>query len=89
MAGRRASGAIWAWKPGGQGLVHITQIRDGFVESVEDELSQGQEVEVRIENLDVDAGKMGDLVAKKELKSPSTGMHRRLLVTPRLVDEAA
>ena len=26
------------------GLVHITQIRDGFVESVEDELSVGQEV---------------------------------------------
>eukprot|EP00409_Alexandrium_fundyense_P000510 CAMPEP_0185912946 /NCGR_PEP_ID=MMETSP0196C-20130402/42835_1 /TAXON_ID=2932 /ORGANISM="Alexandrium fundyense, Strain CCMP1719" /LENGTH=100 /DNA_ID=CAMNT_0028634283 /DNA_START=415 /DNA_END=713 /DNA_ORIENTATION=+ len=29
------------------GLVHITQIRDGFVESVEDELSVGQEVQVR------------------------------------------
>ena len=40
------------------GLVHITQIRDGFVESVEDELSEGQEVEVRIESVDVDAGKM-------------------------------
>ena len=26
-----------------RGLVHITQIRDGFVESVEDELSVGQE----------------------------------------------
>eukprot|EP00435_Cladocopium_sp_Y103_P021449 s3910_g5.t1 len=32
------------------GLVHITQIRDGFVESVEDELSVGQEVEVRIDS---------------------------------------
>mmetsp|Transcript_3052 Transcript_3052/g.5329 ORF Transcript_3052/g.5329 Transcript_3052/m.5329 type:complete len:451 (+) Transcript_3052:42-1394(+) len=40
------------------GLVHITQIRDGFVESVEDELSVGQEVEVRIESVDVDSGKM-------------------------------
>lgn len=40
------------------GLVHITQIRDGFVESVEDELSVGQEVEVRIESVDSDSGKM-------------------------------
>jgi len=40
------------------GLVHITQIRDGFVEQVEDELSVGQEVEVRIEFVDVDNGKM-------------------------------
>ena len=40
------------------GLVHITQIRDGFVESVEDELSTGQEVEVRVESVDIDAGKM-------------------------------
>ena len=40
------------------GLVHITQIRDGFVESVEDELSAGQEVEVRVESVDADAGKM-------------------------------
>jgi len=39
------------------GLVHITQIRDGFVESVEDELSVGQEVQVRITS--VADGKMG------------------------------
>jgi len=40
------------------GLVHITQIRDGFVESVEDELSEGQEVQVRVTSVDVDSGKM-------------------------------
>ena len=53
--------------------MHITQIRDGFVESVEDELSQGQEVEVRIENLDVDAGKMGHLVPLRAQKAPRRG----------------
>merc|ERR1719493_687040 len=41
------------------GLVHITAIRDGFVESVDDELSAGQEVQVRIESVDTAAGKMG------------------------------
>jgi len=40
------------------GLVHITQIRDGFVESVEDELEVGQEVKVRVQSVDTDAGKM-------------------------------
>lgn len=40
------------------GLVHITQIRDGFVESVEEELSVGQEVQVRVESVDIGLGKM-------------------------------
>jgi len=40
------------------GLVHITQIRDGFVESVEDELEAGQEVKVRVLSVDTGAGKM-------------------------------
>ncbi|CAK0867114.1 unnamed protein product [Prorocentrum cordatum] len=40
------------------GLVHITQIKDGFVESVEDELEVGQEVQVRVVSVDTGAGKM-------------------------------
>merc|ERR1719373_442386 len=40
------------------GLVHITQIRDGFVENVEDEVEVGQDVKVRVQSVDVDAGKM-------------------------------
>merc|ERR1719356_877453 len=40
------------------GLVHITQIKDGFVESVEDELEAGQEVEVRVVSVDTGMGKM-------------------------------
>ncbi|CAE8743493.1 unnamed protein product [Polarella glacialis] len=40
------------------GLVHITQIKDGYVESVEDELSEGQEVQVRVQSVDMGAGKM-------------------------------
>lgn len=47
--------------PGGEqadGLVHVTQIRDGFVERVEDELQEGQEVKVRIQSVDTFSGKM-------------------------------
>ncbi|CAK0810503.1 unnamed protein product [Prorocentrum cordatum] len=40
------------------GLVHITQIKDGFVENVADELEPGQEVKVRVVSVDVGAGKM-------------------------------
>jgi len=40
------------------GLVHITRIREGFVENIEDEAEVGQEIDVRIESVDIDAGKM-------------------------------
>jgi len=40
------------------GLVHITAIKDGFVEDVNDEVSPGDEVQVRIISVDAFAGKM-------------------------------
>merc|ERR1719476_152017 len=46
------------------GLVHITQIRDGFVESVEDELEIGQEVKVRV--VSVDGGKLSLSMKEEE-----------------------
>lgn len=41
------------------GLVHITQIKDSFVENVRDELSVGQEVKVRVLNVDMEKQKLG------------------------------
>jgi len=40
------------------GLVHISQIRDGFVEDVYAEVEVGQEVQVRIQSVDLERGKM-------------------------------
>ncbi|CAE6970368.1 ypfD [Symbiodinium natans] len=40
------------------GLVHISKLQDGFVDNVEDVVQVGQEVKVRIEGVDLDAGKM-------------------------------
>ena len=40
------------------GLVHVSQIKDGFVDNVDDELSVGQEVQVRVQSVDIDAGRM-------------------------------
>merc|ERR1719204_2278523 len=51
-----------------QGLVHISQVKDGFVERLEDELEVGQEVRVRVQSVDVDAGKMS-LSLKDEAES--------------------
>jgi len=41
------------------GLVHITKIRDGFIESVEEELEVGQTVQVRIESVETMSNKLG------------------------------
>jgi len=52
----------------GDGLVHVTQIRDGFVESVEAELEVGQEVKARVLSVDAGQGKMS-LSLKDEAES--------------------
>lgn len=41
-----------------QGLVHISQIKDGFIEDPGEELEMDQEVQVRVVSVDADAGKM-------------------------------
>lgn len=41
-----------------QGLVHITQIKDGFVDSVDSEVSVGQAVKVRVISVDTAGGKI-------------------------------
>merc|ERR1712032_925854 len=54
------------------GLVHITQIRDGFVESVEDEVEVGQEVQVRVLGVDIENSKMSlSMIAEGEGGRPS------------------
>merc|ERR1719468_309640 len=42
----------------GDGLVHVSQIKDGFVEDVSNEVEIGQEVQVRIVSVDAPRGKM-------------------------------
>ena len=41
------------------GLVHITAIRDGFVENTEDEAEVGQEVQVRVISFDKEKRRIG------------------------------
>ena len=60
--------------PGKDGLVHISQISEERVEKVTDYLSEGQEVKVKV--LDVDRGRiklsMKDLSDDEEMTSVSS-----------------
>lgn len=51
-------GAFAEVVPGVDGLIHISQIADHRVEKPEDELSEGQIVEVKITNIDTEAKKI-------------------------------
>ena len=63
-------GAFVGLKPGKDGLVHISQIADYRVKSVDDELSEGQMVNVKV--LDVD--KLGRVkLTMKEVQQPQPG----------------
>jgi len=42
-----------------QGLVHMTMIKDGVVENTADEGYEGKQVEVRVERVDAEFGKLG------------------------------
>lgn len=54
-----------------QGLVHISQIKDGYVESVESVLQAGQDVKVRVLSVDVETAKIS--LSMKEPAAAGTG----------------
>lgn len=54
-----------------RGLVHISQIKDGFLDSIESELKVGQKVSVRILSVDVDSSKIN--LSMRETPAGSTG----------------
>merc|ERR1719281_1634517 len=55
---------------GVDGVLHISQIRDGYLGDVEDALSIGQEVQVRVTELDKQKKRVG--LSMKEWKEPGT-----------------
>eukprot|EP00929_Paragymnodinium_shiwhaense_P009065 TRINITY_DN113111_c0_g1_i1.p1 TRINITY_DN113111_c0_g1~~TRINITY_DN113111_c0_g1_i1.p1 ORF type:complete len:600 (-),score=162.08 TRINITY_DN113111_c0_g1_i1:32-1831(-) len=68
--------------PGGgvaaRGLVHITQLKDGFVKDVNDEVVLGEEVKVRVVSVDTSKGRlllsMKDPSAAAAAKAPSVDL---------------
>ncbi|WP_067141614.1 S1 RNA-binding domain-containing protein [Oceanivirga salmonicida] len=47
-------GAFVELEPGVQGLLHISEIRDRRIKSVEDEISENEEITVKVISLDND-----------------------------------
>jgi predicted RNA-binding protein with RPS1 domain len=68
-------GAFVSLKEGIDGLVHISQIQDGGVRTVEDVLSVGMPVKVRV--LSVDAAKNRIALSMREWQEPSERDNRR------------
>lgn len=65
----RDFGAFIEILPGVEGLCHISELADGFVNKVEDEVSVGDELEVVVINVD-DRGKVK--LSRKALMEPAT-----------------
>lgn len=75
VTGIQSYGAFVALDESTQGLVHISEIAHGYVKDVNEHLSVGNEVEVKILSVDEKAGKIGLSIkatqeAPKEEKAP-------------------
>jgi len=56
-----------------QGLVHITQISDDYVENVADAISAGDDVKVRVVSVDPESGKLSLSMRFEQESSPGQG----------------
>ncbi|MGY4689104.1 S1 domain-containing post-transcriptional regulator GSP13 [Salibacterium sp. K-3] len=58
ITGIKPFGAFVALDDNKQGLVHISEVAHGYVKDINDELSVGDEVKVKIKSIDADNGKI-------------------------------
>ncbi len=55
------------------GLIHISELRDGFVEKVEDVAKEGDAVTVRIKDIDTERGRLSLTMRSEQAVASSTG----------------
>ncbi|MBE1556386.1 S1 domain-containing post-transcriptional regulator GSP13 [Sporosarcina limicola] len=72
VTGIQPYGAFVALDEETQGLVHISEITYGFVKDINDFLSIGQEVEVKVLEIDDGAGKISLSIRALQEAPPST-----------------
>ncbi|MET3576944.1 S1 domain-containing post-transcriptional regulator GSP13 [Bhargavaea ullalensis] len=72
VAGIQPYGAFIALDKDTQGLVHISEITYGFVRDVNDYLSAGQEVEVKVLDVDEQAGKISLSIRALQERPPAS-----------------
>jgi general stress protein 13 len=66
ITGIKPFGAFVAIDDDNQGLVHISEVSHGYVKDINEYLSVGQEVKVKILTIDEDAGKISLSIRKTE-----------------------
>ncbi|WP_018921813.1 S1 domain-containing post-transcriptional regulator GSP13 [Salsuginibacillus kocurii] len=58
VTGVKPFGAFVALDDNNQGLVHISEVAHGYVQDINDELSVGDEVKVKVKSIEEDSGKI-------------------------------
>lgn len=71
VTGVKPFGAFVAIDDKNQGLVHISEVAHGFVKDINEYLSIGDEVKVKILTIDEDSGKISLSIRKTQPKPPS------------------
>ena len=98
IVGMTTFGAFAQIIPGVDGLIHISQIADRRIEKPQDELKMGQEVRVKITNVDYDAKRIslsiralieeGDIQADDAAEAPETAEAAENVDTAPATEEA-
>ncbi|HEU5140633.1 MAG TPA: S1 domain-containing post-transcriptional regulator GSP13 [Bacillales bacterium] len=70
VTGIKPFGAFVAIDDEHQGLVHISEVAHGFVKDIQEYLSVGDEVKVKILTIDEDAGKISLSIRKTQPEPP-------------------
>ncbi|MEK5104123.1 S1 domain-containing post-transcriptional regulator GSP13 [Cytobacillus sp. FSL M8-0252] len=72
VTGIQPYGAFVALDENTQGLVHISEVTHGFVKDINEHLSVGDEVQVKVLSIDENAGKIGlSIRATQEAPAPT------------------
>ncbi|HET7657500.1 MAG TPA: S1 domain-containing post-transcriptional regulator GSP13 [Bacillales bacterium] len=70
VTGIKPFGAFVAVDNEHQGLVHISEVAHGYVKDIQDVLSVGEEVKVKILSIDEEAGKISLSIRKTQTPPP-------------------
>ncbi|QQK81275.1 general stress protein 13 [Salicibibacter cibi] len=76
VTGVKPFGAFVALDDKNQGLVHISEVAHGYVKDINDVLSVGEEVKVKVKSVDAESGKIS-LSIRATQPAPEGGDSRR------------
>lgn len=87
VTGIKPFGAFVALDESTQGLVHISEIAHGFVKDINDYLSVGDEVDVKIISVDEESGKIS-LSIRATLEKPKKKLNKKQNTKPKVTNNS-